>query len=143
VSFRNFTALAPRGLENWWPIYSLKDDEVRSRLGTLLADFQTCSAPTVPKLGLTVSLGASELLFWIFRFIIAEALKTTTRRGGIGASTPVFGFRPMRWPFSRTVKDPNDESFTVSHRATVSMISFNTRSTKADDSVRVNPIFVP
>ena len=34
-----FLALAPRGLENWWRIYSLKDDEVRSRLGTLLADF--------------------------------------------------------------------------------------------------------
>jgi hypothetical protein len=107
-----------------------------------LADYETCSAPTVPKFGLVVSFGASDLLFWIFRFIIAEALKTATRRGKIGTSTPVFGFRPMRWPVSRTVNDPNDDNFTVSHRAMVSAISFNTRSTKADDSVRVNPSFV-
>jgi hypothetical protein len=54
------------------------------------------------------------LLFSIFRFIIAEALKSTTRRGAIGASTPVFGFRPMRWPFMRTVNVPNNDSFTIS-----------------------------
>jgi hypothetical protein len=102
-----------------------------------LAHYETCSASTVPKFGLWVPLGASGLFFWIFRFIIAEALKTTARRETIGASTPVFGFRPMRWPFSRTVNDPNDDNFTISHRAMVSTISFNTRSTKADDSVRV------
>jgi hypothetical protein len=107
-----------------------------------LAHYETCSASTVPKFGPVVPLGASDLPFWIFRFIIAEALKTTARRGKIGASTPVFGFRPMRWPFSRTVNDPNDDNFTISHRAMVSTISFNTRSTKADDSVRVKPSFV-
>jgi hypothetical protein len=40
--------------------------------------------------GPVVSFRVSDLLlFWIFRFIIAEALKTATRRGKIGTSTPV------------------------------------------------------
>jgi hypothetical protein len=33
-------------------------------------------------------------------------LKTITRRSKIGTSTPVFGLRPMRWPFERTTKAP-------------------------------------
>lgn len=37
---------------------------------------------------------------------------------------PVFGFRPMRWPFLRTVNVPNDDSLTVSPRAMQSVISF-------------------
>jgi hypothetical protein len=93
--------------------------------------------------GPVVSFRVSDLLlFWIFRFIIADALKTNTRRGKIGTSTPVFGFRPMRWRLLRTVNVPNDDNFTVSPRAMVFVISFNTRSTRADDSVRVNPTFV-
>jgi hypothetical protein len=47
-------------------------------------------------------------------FMIAEVLKTTTRRGDIGTSMPVLGLRPRRPPFLRTVNDPNEVSFTVS-----------------------------
>ena len=45
---------------------------------------------------------------------IADGLKTMTRLGEIGTSVPVFGFRPIRWPFFRTMNDPKDDSFTVS-----------------------------
>src|SRR5229473_3003557 len=38
-----------------------------------------------------------------------DARKTSTRRGRIGTSCPVFGLRPTRRPLSRTVKLPNDE----------------------------------
>jgi hypothetical protein len=62
-------------------------------------------------------------------FMTAEALKTITRRGDIGASTPVFGFRPIRLPFWRTWNAPNDDSLTVSPLTTLSEISFNTSST--------------
>lgn len=34
--------------------------------------------------------------------------------GRIGTSSPVFGFRPIRWPLLRTEKLPNEEIFTVS-----------------------------
>src|SRR3982074_2579369 len=44
-------------------------------------------------------------------FIIAEGLNTTTRRGEIGTSMPVLGLRPRRPPFSRTMNDPNEDSF--------------------------------
>jgi hypothetical protein len=123
-------------------LHRLAREGLTSRPSKRLAHYETCSASTVSKFGLVVPLGVSDLSSWIFRFIIAEALKTTARCGKIGASTPVFGFRPMRWPFSRTVNDPNDDNFTISHRAMVSTISFKTRSTKADDSVRVKPSFV-
>src|SRR5262249_21994010 len=72
---------------------------------------------------------------------IADGLNTITRRGEIGTSVPVFGLRPMRWPFLRTTKEPNEESFTVSPRSRQSVISFNTSSTSADDSVRDRPTF--
>jgi hypothetical protein len=36
----------------------------------------------------------------------AEGLNTITGRGEIGASLPVFGLRPMRWPFLRTTNEP-------------------------------------
>ena len=45
---------------------------------------------------------------------IADGLNTITRRGEIGTSVPVFGLRPMRWPFLRTMNEPNDDNFTVS-----------------------------
>ena len=52
-----------------------------------------------------------------------EARNTRTRRGRIGTSSPVFGLRPMRWPFCRTKKLPKDEILTVSPRDSASEIS--------------------
>src|SRR5487761_2550507 len=72
---------------------------------------------------------------------IADGLNTITRRGEIGTSLPVLGFRPIRWPFLRTTNDPNDESFTVSPRSRQSVISLSTSSTSAADSVRDKPTF--
>src|SRR3954468_23094455 len=72
---------------------------------------------------------------------IAEGLNTITRRGEIGTSLPVLGLRPTRWPFLRTTKEPNEESFTVSPRSRQSVISFKTSSTSAEDSVRERPTF--
>src|SRR6185437_9875611 len=54
---------------------------------------------------------------------IADGLNTITRRGEIGTSLPVLGLRPMRWPFLRTTKEPNEDSFTVSPRSRQSVIS--------------------
>src|SRR5689334_20650424 len=64
-----------------------------------------------------------------------------TRRGEIGTSVPVFGFRPIRCPFLRTMNEPNEDSFTVSPFSRQSVISFKTSSTKAEDSVRDSPTF--
>ena len=72
---------------------------------------------------------------------MADGLNTITRRGEIGTSVPVFGLRPIRWPFLRTMNEPNDDSFTVSPFSRQSVISFSTSSTKADDSVRDRPTF--
>ena len=47
----------------------------------------------------------------------------------------------MRWPFLRTMNEPNDDSFTVSPFSRQSVISFSTSSTKADNSVRDSPTF--
>jgi hypothetical protein len=69
-------------------------------------------------------------------FSTLEGLKTITRRGKIGASTPVFGMRPMRWPFERTTNDPKDDSLTVSPRAAASQISSRTAWTSSADFVR-------
>src|SRR6056297_3425880 len=75
----------------------------------------------------------------ILAFITLEGLKTMTRRGSIGTSTPVFGLRPIRSPFSRTTKDPKEDSFTVSPCSSVSQISPSTDSTNWADSVRESP----
>src|SRR5246127_4550743 len=72
---------------------------------------------------------------------IADGLNTITRRGEIGTSVPVFGLRPMRWPFLRTTNEPKDDSFTVSPPSRQSVISFSTSSTSAEDSVRDRPTF--
>jgi hypothetical protein len=40
---------------------------------------------------------------------IADALNTITRRGAIGTTLPVFGFRPIRGPLLRTTKEPNED----------------------------------
>src|SRR5262249_20932753 len=74
-------------------------------------------------------------------FRIADGLNTITRRGEIGTSLPVLGFRPIRWPFLRTTNEPNEDNFTVSPRSRQSVISFSTSSTSADDSVRDRPTF--
>src|SRR5262249_37639575 len=74
-------------------------------------------------------------------FRIADGLNTITRRGEIGTSFPVFGLRPIRCPFLRTTKEPNDDNFTVSPRSRQSVISLSTSSTSADDSVRDRPTF--
>src|SRR3546814_9763702 len=68
-----------------------------------------------------------------------DARNTRTRRGRIGTSSPVFGLRPMRSPFSRTEKLPNDDSFTISPRTRASEISFRTDSTSSADSLRERP----
>jgi hypothetical protein len=65
---------------------------------------------------------------------IADGLKTITLRGVIGASLPVFGFRPIRAPLLRTANDPNEDSFTISPRSRRLVISLNTSSTIAADS---------
>src|SRR6516225_9974603 len=74
-------------------------------------------------------------------FRMADGLNTMTRRGEIGTSVPVFGLRPIRWPFFLTMKEPNEDNFTVSPFSRQSVISFKTSSTKADDSVRDSPTF--
>src|SRR5436190_7303998 len=68
-----------------------------------------------------------------------DARKTRTRRGRIGTSCPVFGFRPIRWPLSRTVKLPNEEIFTDSPRANASTTSARIVSTRSLDSLRDSP----
>jgi hypothetical protein len=42
-------------------------------------------------------------------------------------SSPVVGLRPMRWPFLRTTKEPNDDSFSVAPRSRQSAISLSTK----------------
>jgi|SRR5581483_7122694 len=69
-------------------------------------------------------------------FRIADGLNAITRRGKIGTKVPVFGFRPMRRDFLRTMKEPNEDSFTVSPLTKVSVISLSTSSTMAADSAR-------
>jgi len=71
---------------------------------------------------------------------IADGLNTITLRRGIGTSLPVFGFLPIRGPFVRTTKDPNEESFTVSPCSRLSVISSSTIPTNAADSDRDKPV---
>src|ERR1700733_6372660 len=101
-------------------------------------------APLVaPVEGIQSAVPSPLLALWplIRCFRMADGLNTITRRGEIGTSVPVLGLRPMRWPFLRTMNEPNDESFTVSPFSRQSVISFSTSSTKADDSVRDKPPF--
>jgi hypothetical protein len=96
-----------------------------SQAGTDQKGIQTGSGVIARRIDPVASPGKFGLAqFWIFCFIIAEGLKSTTRRGEIGTSTPVFGFRPIRWVFMHTVNVPNDDSFTISSRAMASVISF-------------------
>ena len=63
------------------------------------------------------------------------------RAGEMGTSCPVFGLRPTRSPFERTIKEPKEESFTDSPRMTQALISSSTSSTRSADSVRDKPTF--
>jgi hypothetical protein len=74
-------------------------------------------------------------------FRIADGLNTTMRRGEIVASMPVFGLRPVRCFFLRTINDPNDDNLTVSPFSKESVISFKTSSTMANDSDRDRSTF--
>src|SRR6185437_4638919 len=64
---------------------------------------------------------------------------TSTRRGAIGTSSPVFGLRPMRCDFWRTANVPNEESFTVSPRDNAAQSSSRMSSTIWADSLRDSP----
>jgi hypothetical protein len=77
----------------------------------------------------------------IFRFKTLLGLKTMTRRGEIGTSSPVLGFLPIRSPLERMTNDPNDDNLTDSPRSKQSEISWMTISTKSADSVRDRPTF--
>src|SRR5262249_23454340 len=50
-------------------------------------------------------------------FMMLLGRKTSTRRGVIGTSWPVLGFRPTRSPFWRMLNDPKDDSLTASPSA--------------------------
>ena len=71
------------------------------------------------------------------RFLrIWDGLNTATLRGVIGTCLPVFGFLPIRGPFLRTTKVPNEESFTGSPRSKQLEISLSTSATNAAYSDR-------
>jgi hypothetical protein len=96
----------------------------------------------VPGIGATPSEAVGTLPFAaeLIRCLrVADGLNTITRRADIGASLPVFGLRPMRWPFLRTTNKPNDDNFTVSPRSRQSVISLSTNSTREADSLRDRP----
>ena len=64
---------------------------------------------------------------------------TRTRRGVIGTSSPVLGLRPIRSPFWRMPKEPNEDSLTDSPRARLAEISPSTSSTSSWLSLRGSP----
>src|SRR3990172_5556993 len=77
---------------------------------------------------------------WLMRSLSTwDARNTRTRRGGIGTSSPVFGLRPMRWPFERTERLPNDESLTLSPFVKLSATRSSTASTSLIESLRDRP----
>ena len=78
-------------------------------------------------------------VLFIRSFIMLLARKTSTRRGVIGTSSPVFGFLPTRWPLDLMPKDPNEDSLTGSPRSRLEEISFRTNSTRSADSFRGKP----
>ena len=69
-----------------------------------------------------------------------DGLKTSTRRGSIGTSTPVFGLRPMRRPFERTRKEPNEDKLhLLALGDPVRHLLASTNSTMEAHSVRDRP----
>src|SRR3546814_6746946 len=69
-----------------------------------------------------------------------EARKVRTRRGEIGTSTPVFGFRPILCVLSRKTNVPKPEIFTFSPSASALLIWSSMDSTICADSARDRPI---
>src|SRR3546814_10166369 len=65
-----------------------------------------------------------------------EARKVRTRRGEIGTSTPVFGFRPILCVLSRKTNVPKPEIFTFSPSASALLIWSSMDSTICADSAR-------
>src|SRR5690606_21350174 len=78
-----------------------------------------------------------DLLILDFNTLLG--LNTSTCRGRIGTSSPVLGFRPIRWFFERTWNEPKDESFTFCPATSASATRSRTRSTSSADSVRDKP----
>src|SRR5262249_49183891 len=74
-------------------------------------------------------------------FMILLALKTSTRLGVIGTTSPVFGLRPTRSLLSRTPNDPKLESLTFSPCSRQVITSRITVSTNSADSLRGSPTF--
>lgn len=72
-------------------------------------------------------------------FIRCEGRKVSTRRGWIGTSSPVFGLRPTRAVFSRTLNVPKEDIFTCSPRTSASDIWFSMLSTSCALSLRERP----
>lgn len=66
-------------------------------------------------------------------------LKVRTRRAEISISWPVWGFRPMRDFFSRTMKLPKPETLSLSPCSRVSLTVLNTRSTSSAESFLEKP----
>jgi hypothetical protein len=65
--------------------------------------------------------------------------KTSTRRGMIGTSTPVFGLRPTRRPFCRTENVPKPLILTDLPTVNASAIRLNIDSRRSADSFRDSP----
>jgi hypothetical protein len=65
-----------------------------------------------------------------------EGLNVKTRRGAMGASTRVFGLRPVRSRLPRTLKTPNDDNFICSPRTSAFEISSRTISRYSAARVR-------
>ena len=74
-------------------------------------------------------------------FMMLLGRNTSTRRGVIGTSCPVFGLRPTRWPFWRMPNEPNEDSLTVWPAARLVEISCSISSTSSCDSLRGSPTF--
>ena len=68
-----------------------------------------------------------------------DGLKTITRRGSIGTSSPVFGLRPMRRPLERTMEGAEGGQLHLLALGDRFDISLSTNSTMEAHSVRDRP----
>src|SRR5690348_3170376 len=93
----------------------------RDRSRQARADLAAPALAAARLVPLGVERWVSPLLIWCFS--AWEARNTSTRRGLIGTSVPVFGLRPTRCPFWRTAKLPNDEILTFSPSAAAPELS--------------------
>ena len=69
--------------------------------------------------------------------------KVNTRRGVMGTSRPVLGFRPIRSALSRSTNVPKPEILTFSPSRSAPDISRKTLSIKHSDSAREIPVLLP